>query len=186
VEEVVGKGVGEEAGLASGEAGEGDGRPGSVGVEVFEPEADGSGVAVEAALTAGLASDEAGDEALDGGGVEEGEEGRELGGVPPMLEGVEVAFGGAGAGSFASPSATLRTGPSAGLRAGPRPFGVAQDRHGWSLPCECERGLVSAGCDGGLRVSAEGGSASGGESRSYGCMVGRAGERWKGEVAGGG
>jgi hypothetical protein len=111
VEDVVGKGVGEEAGLATGEAGEGDGRPGSVGVEVVEPEAEGGGIALEAALTAGLASDEAGDDVLDGGGVEEGEEGPELGGVPAVLEGVEVALGGAGAGSFAAPSAALRTGP---------------------------------------------------------------------------
>ena len=104
VEEVVGKGVGEEAGLAWGEAGEGDGRGGGVRVEVFEPEADGGGVALEAAVTAGLASDEAGDEVLYGGGVEEGEEGAELGGVSAVREGVEVASGCAGAGSFASPS----------------------------------------------------------------------------------
>jgi hypothetical protein len=115
VEDVVGKGVGEEAGLASGEAGEGDGRPGGFGVEVVEPEADGGGVALEAALTAGLASDEAGDEETEGGGVEKEDEGPELGGVLPMLEGVEVAFGGAGAGSFASPSAALRAGPRHGV-----------------------------------------------------------------------
>ena len=120
VEEVVGKGVGEEAGLAWGEAGEGDGRGGGVRVEVFEPEADGGGVALEAAVTAGLASDEAGDEVLYGGGVEEGEEGPELGGVSAVREGVEVAFGCAGAGSFAAPSAG--------------PFGVAQDRHGVEPP----------------------------------------------------
>ena len=99
---VVGKGVGEEAGLAWGEPGEGDGRGGGVRVEVFEPEADGGGVALEAAVTAGLASDEAGDEVLYGGGVEEGEEGPELGGVSAVLEGVEVASGCAGAGSFAA------------------------------------------------------------------------------------
>jgi hypothetical protein len=122
VEDVVGKGVGEEARLAPGEAGEGDGRAGGVGVEVVEPEAEGGGVALEAALTAGLASNETGDEVLGGGGVEEEDEGPELGGVPPMLEGVEVALGCAGAGSFAAPSAALR--------AGPGPFDVAQDRHG--------------------------------------------------------
>lgn len=131
---MVGKGVGEEAGLAWGEAGEGDGWKGGVRVEVFEPEADGGGVALEAAVTAGLASDEAGDEVLEGGGMEEDEEGAELGGVPPVLEGVEVALGCAGAGSLATPSTTLRTGPSTG------PFDVAQDRlrtgagHGTSLP----------------------------------------------------
>jgi hypothetical protein len=103
VEDVVGEGVGEEAGLASGEAGEGDGRRGGVGVEVVEPEADGGGIALEAALAAGLATDEAGDEVLDGGGVEESEEGPELGGMAAVLEGVEVALGGAGAGSFAAP-----------------------------------------------------------------------------------
>jgi hypothetical protein len=103
VEEMVGKGVGEEAGLAPGEAGEGDGRRGGVRVEVFEPEADGGGIALEAALTAGLASDEAGDEETKGGGLEQGEEGPELGGVSAVLEGVEVAPGGAGAGSFAAP-----------------------------------------------------------------------------------
>ena len=110
VEEVVGKGVGEEAGLAWGEPGEGDGRGGGVRVEVFEPEADGGGVALEAAVTAGLATDEAGDEVLYGGGVEEGEEGPELGGVSAVREGVEVApsagsgqaLGCAGAGSFAA------------------------------------------------------------------------------------
>ena len=98
----MGKGVGEEAGLAWGEPGEGDGRGGGVRVEVFEPEADGGGVALEAAVTAGLATDEAGDEVLYGGGVEEGEEGPELGGVSAVLEGVEVASGCAGAGSFAA------------------------------------------------------------------------------------
>jgi hypothetical protein len=125
VEEMVGEGVGEEAGLASGEAGEGDGRPGGVGVEVVEPEADGGGVALEAALTAGLATNEAGDEVLDRGGVEEGEEGAELGGVPPVLEGVEVAPGGAGAGSFAAPSAALRTGSEHGVEP---PFGICPTR----------------------------------------------------------
>jgi hypothetical protein len=103
VEDAVGKGVGEEAGLAAGEAGEGDGRGRGAGVQVVEPEADGGGIALEAAVTAGLATDEAGDEVLNGGGVEEGEEDPELGGVPPMLEGVEVALGCAGAGSSAAP-----------------------------------------------------------------------------------
>ncbi|KPK46038.1 MAG: hypothetical protein AMJ77_06520, partial [Dehalococcoidia bacterium SM23_28_2] len=64
--------VGEEAGLAAGEPGEGDGRGRGVGIEVVEPEADGGSVAVEATVTAGLAADEAGDEIFDGGGVEEG------------------------------------------------------------------------------------------------------------------
>ncbi len=109
---MVGEGVGEEAGLAWGEAGEGDGRGGGVRVEVLEPEADGGGVALEAAVTAGLASDEAGDEVLYGGGVEEGEEGAELGGVSAVREGIEVASGCAGAGSFAAPSTLLRAGPS--------------------------------------------------------------------------
>ena len=102
VEEAMGEGVGEEAGLAAGEGGEGDGGGRGFGIEVVEPEAEGSGVALEVAVSAGLASDEAGDEILDGGGVEEGEEGPELGGVPPVLEGVEVADGGAGAGSCAA------------------------------------------------------------------------------------
>jgi hypothetical protein len=105
VEEVVGEGVGEEAGLAAGEPGEGDGGRGVIGVEVLKPEADSGGVALELAVTAGLASDEAGDEETEGGGLEEDEEGPKLGGVLPMLEGVEVALGGAGAGSSAaSPS----------------------------------------------------------------------------------
>ena len=130
----MGEGVGEEAGLASGELGEGDGGRGGIGIEVLEPEADGGGVALELAVTAGLASDEAGDEVFDGGGVEEDEEGAELGGVLPVLEGVEVAFGWAGAGSSAAPSAALRTGPSTG------PFDVAQDKlragtgHGYEPP----------------------------------------------------
>ncbi len=122
----MGEGVGEETGLAAGERGEGDEGGGCFGIEVVEPEAEGGGVALEVTVSAGLASDEAGDEVLDGGGVEEGEEGPELGGVAPMLEGVEVADGGAGAGPSAAPSATLR--------AGAEPFGVAQDRHGWRLP----------------------------------------------------
>ena len=98
----MGEGVGEEAGLASGEPGEGDGGRGGIGVEVLEPEAEGGGIALELAMTAGLASDEAGDEVFDGGGVEEEDEGAELGGVLPMLEGVEVALGCAGAGSSAA------------------------------------------------------------------------------------
>ena len=109
VEELVGEGVGEEAGLASGEPGEGDGGRGGIGIEVVEPEAEGGGIALELAVTAGLASDEAGDEVFDGGGVEEEDEGAELGGVLPVLEGVEVALGGAGAGSSAAPSTALRT-----------------------------------------------------------------------------
>jgi hypothetical protein len=96
------------------------GRRGGIGIEVVEPEADGGGVAVEAALTAGLATDEAGDEVLDGGEVEEEGEGPELGGVLPMLEGVEVAFGCAGAGSSAAPSAAVRAGSEHGVRP---PFG---------------------------------------------------------------
>ena len=102
VEEAVGEGVGEEAGLAAGEPGEGDGGRGVIGVEVLEPEADCSGVALELVVTAGLASDEAGDEETEGGGVEEEHEGPKLGGVLAVLEGVEVALGGAGAGSFAA------------------------------------------------------------------------------------
>ena len=108
VEEVVGEGVGEEAGLAAGELGEGDGRWGGIGVEVVEPEADGGGVALELAVTAGLASDEAGDEETEGGGAEEDEEGPKLGRVLAVLEGVEVALGGAGAGSLAAPSVSGR------------------------------------------------------------------------------
>ena len=98
----MGEGVGEEAGLATGEAREGDGGRGGIGIKVLEPEADGGGIALELAVTAGLASDEAGDEVFDGGGVEEDDEGAELGGVLPVLEGVEVAFGWAGAGSSAA------------------------------------------------------------------------------------
>jgi hypothetical protein len=88
----------------------------------LEPEANSGGVALELTVAASLASDEAGDEVFDGGGSEEGDEGPELGGVLPMLEGVEVAFRGAGAGSLAAPSTELRTGPSTG------PFDVAQDK----------------------------------------------------------
>lgn len=142
----MGEGVGEEARLASGEPGEGDGGRGVIGAEVLEPEADSGGVALELAVTAGLASDEAGDEETEGGGVEEEDEGPKLGGVLPVLEGVEVALGCAGAGSFAAP-------PSGGEVVG----------HG-SLPS----------------VSRPPGR---GKGRPYGCMVGRAGERWKGEVA---
>jgi hypothetical protein len=96
------EGLGEEAGLAAAEPGEGDGGRGSLRVEVVEPEADGGGVAVEVMVAAGLAGDEAGEEVAKGGGVEEDKEGPELGGVPPVLEGVEVALGGAGAGSLAA------------------------------------------------------------------------------------
>ena len=137
----MGEGVGEEARLASGEPGEGDGGRGVIGVEVLEPEADCSGVALELAVTAGLASDEAGDEETEGGGVEEEDEGPKLGGVLPVLEGVEVAPGGAGAGSFATPS----TGP----------FGVAQDR-------------LRAGRGGGRSKRRPFDYAQG---RPYGCMV---------------
>ena len=42
---------------------------------------------MEVGATAGLASDEAGDEVLDGRAVEEEEEGAELGGVAAVLEG---------------------------------------------------------------------------------------------------
>ena len=98
----MGEGVGEEAGLASGEPGEGDGGRGVIGVEVLEPEADSGGVALELVVTAGLASDEAGDEETEGGGVEEEEEGPKLDGVLAVLEGVEVALGGTGAGAFAA------------------------------------------------------------------------------------
>ena len=111
----MGEGVGEEAGLATGEAREGDGKRGGIGVEVLEPEADSGGVALELPVTAGLASDEAGDEVFDGGGAEEEDEGAELGGVPPVLEGVEVALGCAGAGSSAAPSAALRGGSRHGM-----------------------------------------------------------------------
>jgi len=114
VEEAMGEGVGEEARLAAGERGEVDSGGRDFGIEVVEPEAEGGGVALEVAVSSGLASNEAGDEVLDGGGVEEGEEGPELGGVAPMLEGVEVADGGAGAGSSAAPSRALRAGPSHG------------------------------------------------------------------------
>ncbi len=69
---------------------------------MVEPEADGSGVAVELGVAASLALDEAGQEVADGGVVEEHEESPELGGVPPVLEGVEVALGGAGTGSLAA------------------------------------------------------------------------------------
>lgn len=99
--EVVHEGAGEEAGLAAAERGEGDGRWG-VGGEMAEPEADGGGVAVEVGVAAGLAGDEAGEKLAEGGRVEEDEEGPELGGVLPMLEGVEIALGGAGAGSLAA------------------------------------------------------------------------------------
>jgi hypothetical protein len=125
VEEVVGEGVGEEAGLAWGEAGEGDGRRGGVGVEVVEPEAEGGGIALEAALTAGLATDEAGDDFLNGGGVEKEDEGPELGRVSAVLEGVEVALGGTGAGSFAAP-----------------PTGLTGSEHGWSLLSGVGYGLI--------------------------------------------
>jgi len=54
----------------------------------LEPEADGGGVALELGVAAGAAGDEAGENVPDGRGVEEDEEGRELGGVLPVLEGV--------------------------------------------------------------------------------------------------
>ena len=147
VEEVVGEGVGEEAGLAAGEPGEGDGGRGVIGVKVLEPEAEGGGVALELTVTAGLASDEAGDEETEGGGLEEDEEGPKLGGVLPVLEGVEVAPGCAGAGSFA---ASPRGGQVVGHGSLPsvsRPPGRGKRR-----PFDYAQG------------------------RPYGCMVGRAGE----------
>ncbi len=49
-----------------------------------------------------------------GGGGEEGAELGELCRAPPMLEGVEVAGWGAGAGASAAPSTRLRTGPTGG------------------------------------------------------------------------
>jgi len=72
-----------------------------------EPEADGGGIALEVGATPGLARCEAGDKVVHGGRVEEDEEGRELGGVLPVLEGVKVALGGAGAGP---PAASLAGG----------------------------------------------------------------------------
>jgi hypothetical protein len=130
VEEVVGEGVGEEAGLAAGEAGEGDGGRGVIGVEVVEPEADSSGVALELVVTAGLASDEAGDEETEGGGLEEGEEGPKLGGVLSVLEGVEVAFRCAGAGSFATPPSGGQVVGHGSLPSGSKGQGGASRRQG--------------------------------------------------------
>ena len=95
------EGPGKEASLAAAEAGEGSGRW-DVGGETAEPEADGGGVALELGAAAGLALHEAGEKLVEGRGVEEGEEGPELGGVLPMLEGVEVAPRRAGAGSSAA------------------------------------------------------------------------------------
>jgi len=63
------------------------------------------------AALAALAAAEPDEGVADGG--EQGEGDRklaELGRVAAMLEGVEVAFGSAGAGSFAAPSARLRAG----------------------------------------------------------------------------
>jgi hypothetical protein len=67
-----------------------------------EPEADGGGVALELEVATGAAVEETGEKVADGRGVEEEEEGPELGGVVPVLEGVEVALGGAGAGPSAA------------------------------------------------------------------------------------
>jgi hypothetical protein len=72
-----------------------------------------------------------------------------------MLEGVEVAFGGAGAGSFAAPSTALRAGPSA------RSFDVAQGRLGtWGLLSVCQRMVNGLADGGGASTAAHGGGAS--------------------------
>ena len=96
----------EEADLAAVEWGEGDGRR-DVGAQMAKPEADGGGVALELGVATGPAGHEASDNLVDGGCLEDEEEGPELGGVLPVLEGVEVALGGAGAGP---PAASLAGG----------------------------------------------------------------------------
>ena len=165
----MGEGVGEEAGLAAGEPGEGDGGRGVIGVEVLEPEADCGGIALELAVTAGLASDEAGDEEAEGGGVEEEDEGPKLGGVLPVLEGVEVAPGCAGAGSFAAPSASGR-----GKR---RPYWCMVADHGSLLlvggcTAPTGRGGMGAPMHRGPSALLRAGTGHGRGKRRYGCMIG--------------
>jgi len=104
--EVGDEGLGKEADLGPVEWGEG-GERWQVRVEVAKPEADGSGIATRLGVAAGLAGHEAGEKLVDGGRLEDEEEGPELGGVPPVLEGVEVALRGAGAGP---PAASLAGG----------------------------------------------------------------------------
>jgi hypothetical protein len=107
--EVLDGGPDEEAELAAVEWGEGDGRW-DVGAEMAEPEANGGRVLLELDVAPGPAVEETGEKIADGGSVEDDEEGPELGGVLPMLEGVEVALGGASAGLPAAPSTALRAG----------------------------------------------------------------------------
>ena len=95
------EGAGEEADLAAIEWRQGCGTW-DVGVAMMKPEAYGGGVAAELGVAMGPALDEADEKRAHGRAVKEDEEGPELGGVEPVLEGVEVAFGGAGAGPFAA------------------------------------------------------------------------------------
>ena len=127
--EVGEEGAGEQAGLAAVQAGEGgDGR--EVRAEVAEPEADGGGIATGLGVTAGLLGDEAGEKLADGGRLEDEEEGPELGGVPPVLEGVEVALGGAGAGP---PAASLAGGRTVGHWGPPLCLSTDRERiNGWA------------------------------------------------------
>ena len=99
--EILHHGPDEEAYPAAVERGEGDGRR-DVGAQMAKPEADGGGVALELGVATGPAGEETGDELADGRGLKEEEEDSELGGVLSVLKGVEVAFGGAGAGPAAA------------------------------------------------------------------------------------
>jgi hypothetical protein len=115
--------AGEEADAALGEGrrrGQGAAGAGGVeGVEVAEPGGEGEGGGGVPLTAAGEAEKVAAKE----GDLGEGKgEGADLLGTQAVLEGVEVALGGAGAGSLAAPSTALRAGPSTG------PFDVAQGR----------------------------------------------------------
>jgi hypothetical protein len=139
--------AGEEADAALGEGrrrGQGAAGAGGVeGVEVAEPGGEGEGGGGVALTAAGEALEVAAKE----GDLGEGKgEGADLLGTQAVLEGVEVAPGGAGAGSFAAPSTALRAGPSTG------PFDVAQgglragSGHGGLLSV-CQR-MVNGSTDG--------------------------------------
>jgi len=100
------------------------------------------GAGEEDALAVAGGIDAADDVGGQGDGAEGEPEGGDLLGVAAALEAVEVALGGAGAGTAAAPSTLLRAGPPAGRgRRAPRREGrIGQDvevRHGGPLECQC-------------------------------------------------
>jgi hypothetical protein len=155
------EGAGEEADLAAIEWRQGCGTW-DVGVAMMKPEAYGGGVAAELGVAMGPALDEADEKRAHGRAVKEDEEGPELGGVEPVLEGVEVAFGGAGAGPFAASFA-----------------GRLVVGH-WGLLCVCLSTDFRR-----RRMGAASSAPTTGQGRAlpYGSIVEGVGERWEGEVA---